>query len=81
MLWDKLPSAVDPSEGMKQENLGVHSYCLIGHLPLDRVLRKRQQIENMVDHVQHLLSSGGSDVIVDFCAGGVSVLSIFCVKR
>ena len=80
ILWDKLPSAVDPSEGMNsRKSLGVYSCCHAGHLPLDRVQRKRQQIENMLDHVQHLIS-GGSDVIVDFCAGGVSVLSMFCAS-
>lgn len=47
-------------------------YNHTGKLPLERAQRKRQQIENMVDHVKHLLS-GGSDIIVDFCAGGVSV--------
>ena len=30
--------------------------------------------------MQHLISSGSDDVIVDFCAGGVSVLSITRVR-
>ncbi|XP_065910671.1 glutathione S-transferase C-terminal domain-containing protein-like isoform X2 [Dysidea avara] len=54
LLWDKLPSAVDPSEG---------------HLPNDRAVRKRQQIENIVHHVRQLAPKN-DDVIVDFCAGG-----------
>jgi len=77
MAWDKLPLAVDPSEGTN--SYAILMNCLkdmccyyIGHLPLDRAQRKRQQIENMANHVHHLISGGG-DVIVDFCAGAVSV--------
>lgn len=87
MLWDKLPAAVDPIGGInssyiifiKLSSLSLRAclcyYCGIGNVPLDRAQRKRQQIENMVDHVQHLMS-GGNDIIVDFCAGGVSVLQM-----
>lgn len=58
-------------------NMHVLNYHT-GHLPLDRAQRKRQQIENMVDHVRQLIT-GGSDVIVDFCAGGVSTRGIIVV--
>ena len=47
---------------------------ILGHLPNDRAVRKRQQIENIVHHVRQLAPKN-DDVIVDFCAGGVSVLA------
>ena len=47
----------------------------LGNVPSDRSQRKRQQIENIVNHVQQLMSRG-SDIIVDFCAGGVSVMPL-----
>ena len=49
-------------------------YCHIGNVPLDRSQRKRQQIENIMNHVQQL-TPGSNEIIVDFCAGGVSVLT------
>jgi len=75
LLWDQLPSAVDPSEGVTNMTSCVNDDTILGHLPSDRAQRKRQQIENIVHHVRQFAPKSG-DVIVDFCAGGVSILMI-----
>ncbi|XP_076051530.1 glutathione S-transferase C-terminal domain-containing protein homolog [Oratosquilla oratoria] len=51
--WKALPAAVNPEEGQ---------------LPVSRLERKCQQIENIVSAVLAVAKDG--DVIVDFCAGG-----------
>jgi len=62
--WAKLPPGVDPSSG---------------NLPSDRALRKRQQIENMMIHIDRLLPEHG--VAVDFCAGGGHVGLVLAMLR
>lgn len=51
--WSALPQVVHPS---------------FGELPSSRVLRKCQQVENLVSAVLKMVQPG--DVIVDFCSGG-----------
>ena len=54
----------------------VNDDVILGHLPTDRAQRKRQQIENILHHVKQFAPKSG-DVIVDFCAGGVSTLEMY----
>lgn len=51
--WEQLPATVHPVEG---------------ELPLSRVARKCEQLENLARAVTHIASSG--NIIVDFCSGG-----------
>ncbi|XP_042236449.1 glutathione S-transferase C-terminal domain-containing protein homolog [Homarus americanus] len=53
LSWSSFPSAVSPQEGQ---------------LPLSRLQRKCQQLENVVSAILSVSKPG--DVIVDFCAGG-----------
>lgn len=45
-----------------------------GEVPADRLLKKHQQIENLVTMVMAIVQDG--DTIVDFCSGGVSVFEL-----
>ncbi|PIK60535.1 putative glutathione S-transferase C-terminal domain-containing protein isoform X2 [Apostichopus japonicus] len=51
--WSALPAAVSPQQG---------------EVPADRLLKKHQQIENLVTMVMAIVQDG--DTIVDFCSGG-----------
>ncbi|KAK8746668.1 hypothetical protein OTU49_017132 [Cherax quadricarinatus] len=64
--WSSFPSAVSPQEGQ---------------LPLSRLNRKCQQLENVVSAIQIFAKKG--DVIVDFCAGGghVGIVAAFCLPE
>nr|XP_045613989.1 glutathione S-transferase C-terminal domain-containing protein homolog isoform X1 [Procambarus clarkii] len=64
--WSSFPSAVSPQEGQ---------------LPLSRLNRKCQQLENVVSAVKSITKKG--DVIVDFCAGGghVGIVAAYCLPE
>ncbi|XP_018409985.1 PREDICTED: glutathione S-transferase C-terminal domain-containing protein [Nanorana parkeri] len=51
--WESLPAAVSPAQG---------------NLPSDRVVRKQQQLNNLILVVKNMAKSG--NIIVDFCSGG-----------
>lgn len=66
LAWSSFPAAVNPEEG---------------ELPLSRLERKCQQLENIVSAVQFVAKDG--DVIVDFCAGGghVGIVLAYCLPQ
>ena len=59
--------------------LDVIAFLVAGEVPVKRVERKCQQLENLVTAVLEVAQPG--DVIVDFCSGGVRCLCTVCLSH